>query len=84
MPAITKILVVIDPTAESHPALDRIAHLPRPVTAQITLLICDYEPNLGVGYALAPEAIAATRASALARHRSRLEALAAPLIAPRK
>ena len=81
MPAITKILVVIDPTAASQPALDRIAHLPRPVTAQIMLLICDYEPNLGVGYALAPEAIAATRVSALARHRRRLEALAAPLIA---
>jgi universal stress protein E len=81
MTSVNKILVVIDPTATSQPALDRIAHLPRPLTAELMLLICDYEPNLGVGYALAPEAVAATRASVLARHRRRLEALAAPLIA---
>jgi universal stress protein E len=81
MTSINKILVVIDPTATSQPALERIARLPRPPTAQLMLLICDYEPNLGVGYVLAPEAIAATCASVLARHRKRLEELAAPLIA---
>jgi universal stress protein E len=81
MTSISKILVVIDPTATAQPALDRIAHLPRPLTAQLTLLICDCEPNLAVGYALAPEAVAASRASLLARHEKRLKALAAPLIA---
>jgi universal stress protein E len=81
MTSIRKILVVIDPTAESQPALERIARLPHPVTAQLMLLICDYEPNLGVGYALAPETVAATRAAVLARHRKRLETLAAPLVA---
>jgi universal stress protein E len=81
MTSINKILVVIDPTTDSQPALERIARLPRPVNAQLTLLICDCEPNLGVGYALTPESVAATRASLLARHRKRLEALAAPLIA---
>ncbi len=81
MRSINKILVVIDPTATSQPALDRIANLPRPLTAQITLLICDYEPSLGSGYALPAEVVAATCASALARHRRRLKALAAPLIA---
>jgi len=81
MNAMNKILVVIDPTAATQPALDRIAHLPRPVTAQIMLLICDYEATLASGYALPAEAVAAMRASALARHRRRLEALAAPLIA---
>ena len=76
---LNKILVVIDPTATSQPALDRIAHLPRPVTAEVMLLICDCEPPLGSG--LPAEVVAAARASVLARHRSRLEALAAPLIA---
>jgi len=81
MTSIDKILVVIDPTADSQPALQRIARLPRPLAAQLMLLICEYAPNLGVGYTLAPEAVAATRASMLARHRKRLETLAAPLIA---
>src|SRR5688572_26637474 len=45
MTAVHKILVVIDPTAETQPALERIAHLPRPLTAQIMLLICDSSPN---------------------------------------
>ena len=81
MTAVDKILVVIDPTAETQPALERIARLPRPLTAQIMLLICDSSPNLEAGYALAPEAVAAARASVLARHRRQLEALAAPLLA---
>jgi len=81
MTSINKILVVIDPTAESQPALERIARLPRPITAQLMLVICDCEPNLGVGYTLGTETVAATRASVLARHRKRLEALATPLLA---
>jgi universal stress protein E len=81
MTSISKILVVIDPTATVQPALDRIAHLPRPLTAQLMLLICDCEPNLGAGYALAPVDVAGSRAALLARHEKRLKALAAPLIA---
>jgi universal stress protein E len=45
------------------------------------LLICDCEPNLGAGYTLAADAVAASRASLLTRHRKRLELLAAPLLA---
>lgn len=81
MTSISKILVVIDPTATVQPALDRIAHLPRPLTAQLMLLICDCDTNLGVGYAIPQESVEASRASLLTRHRKRLEALAAPLIA---
>jgi universal stress protein E len=81
MTSIDKILVVIDPTATAQPALERIAHLPRPLAAQLLLLICESEPHLGVNYALTPEAIAAARASLLARHRKRLEELATPLLA---
>jgi universal stress protein E len=79
---LNKILVVIDPTAASQPALERIARLPRPLKAQLMLLICDCEPNLGVGYSGAvPAAVASARASLLARHAKRLAELAAPLIA---
>jgi len=74
-----KILIVIDPTSPSQPALERIAHLPGPPSAQLMLLICDYEPNLGIGEAVAPAAIASARAALLARHRRALEALATPL-----
>jgi universal stress protein E len=79
MTSINKILVVIDPTATSQPALDRIARLPRPVTAQLMLLVCEYEPTIGSGYAIPAAVIEATRESALARHRRLLETLAAPL-----
>jgi universal stress protein E len=72
-------LVVIDPTAASQPALDRVARMPRPVTAEVMLLICDYEPTIGSGYVIPAEIVAATRASALTRHRERLVKLAGPL-----
>lgn len=78
MADIKKILVVIDPTATSQPALERVAHLPRPLKAEVMLLICDYEPHLGIGATLAPSAAAAC-ASLLARHRKTLEEFAAPL-----
>lgn len=79
MTTINKILVVIDPTATSQPALERIARLPRPLRAQVLLLVCDFEPTIGSGYAIPASVIEATRAAALDRHRKRLEALAAPL-----
>lgn len=81
MTSMNKMLVVIDPTAASQPALDRIANLPRPVTAHVMLLICDYEPTLSSGYPLPAAVVATARESTLARHRRRLEALAAPLLA---
>jgi len=79
MAAKKKILVVVDPTATAQPALERIAHLPRPLDAQLTLLICDYDPYLALGQELAPTAVAAARTSLLLRHGKRLEELAAPL-----
>lgn len=79
MTSINKILVVIDPTTTSQPALERIARLPRPLTAQLMLLICDYDAAIGSGHALPVEFVAAARTATLERHRRRLEALAAPL-----
>jgi universal stress protein E len=79
MSTIKKILIVVDPTVTQQPALSRIAHWPRPVHAEITLLISDYEPNLAIGDELAPNAVASIEASLTERHRKRLEELAAPL-----
>ncbi len=79
MTSINKILVVIDPTANFQPALERIARLPRPLGAQVMLLICDYAATLGSAHAIPVEVVAAARAATLARHRRRLEALAAPM-----
>jgi len=75
----SKILVVIDPTAKAQPALERIAHAPRPLNAKVMLLICDYEPNLGIGQELAPAAVASACTSLLLKHAKRLQELAQPL-----
>jgi universal stress protein E len=46
MRSIKKILIVVDPTATRQPAVERIAHLPQLLNADILLLICDYEPSV--------------------------------------
>jgi universal stress protein E len=80
MSDINKILVVIDPTAASQPALERVARFRPPVEAQLMLLICHYEPYAGEGDAFARGgAVAAARAALLSKHRQNLERLAAPL-----
>ncbi len=79
MTAIDKILVVIDPTSTTQPALERIAHLPRPLKAQLTLLICHYVPYIAIGDQLAPAAVASARTAVMLEHGKRLDQLAAPL-----
>jgi universal stress protein E len=76
MGTIKKILIVIDPTALKQPALERVARLPRPLNAQLKLVICDYEPNLGIGLKLAPAAVASARSSLILQHEKALGALA--------
>jgi hypothetical protein len=76
MGSFEKILIVIDPTALKQPALERVAHLPRPLKAQLKLVICDYEPDLAIGFELAPATVAAARSSLILRHRKALDALA--------
>lgn len=68
------VLVVVDPTAAFHPAVERAAWLARGTNARIELFICDASPQ-GSG----TEAQVAARAALLSRHRSRLEQLAEPL-----
>jgi universal stress protein E len=74
------LLVVVDPTASFHPAIERAAWLARRTGARIELFISDYEPRLAdtrSHEAAAEEA----RAAVVARHRQRLEQLAEPLSA---
>jgi universal stress protein E len=73
-----KLLVVVDPTASFHPAIERASWLARHSSARIELFISDYAPHLADTRS---HGVAATqaRAAVLDRHRQRLEQLAAPL-----
>ena len=73
-----RILVVVDPTATSHPAIERAAWLARHAAAQIELFISDYAPALADPRSHGASATEA-RAALVERHRGRLEQLAAPL-----
>jgi universal stress protein E len=74
-----RLLVVVDPTASFHPAIERAAWLARRLPAQIELFICDYDPHLANTQAATAAAIANARAELLTRHRQRLQLLAEPL-----
>lgn len=65
-----RVLVVIDPTASSHPSIERATWLARPLGARIELFISDYPPQFAASEA---------RAALVERHRQRLELLAQPL-----
>jgi universal stress protein E len=73
-----KILVVVDPTASAHPAIERAAWLARPMAARVELFISDYAPQLADPRSHGAAANEA-RAALLDRHRGRLEQLAQPL-----
>jgi universal stress protein E len=78
-----RILVVIDPTADGQPALERAAWLARRLPATLDLLINDYDSALGQAgmqaRGLNAEAAAKARAARLDSNLTRLRALAAPL-----
>src|SRR5512134_2270277 len=73
------ILVVIDLAAAAQPALERAAWLAKQSGARVELFACDYDPDLDSrgSTVWTPEPGASDRV--LARHRGRLEELAAPL-----
>src|SRR5574339_345476 len=73
-----RILVVVDPTASSHPAIERAAWLARHTAARIELFISDYAPQVADPRSHGVAANEA-RANLVERHRRRLEALAQPL-----
>lgn len=73
-----RVLVVVDPTASSHPSIERAAWLARHRPARIELFISDYAPQLADPRSHGAAATEA-RAALLERHRQRLEQLAQPL-----
>jgi len=75
-----RVLVVVDPTATSHPSIERAAWFARPMGASIELFISDYAPQLANPRSHGTAATGA-RAALLERHRQRLEQLAQPLLA---
>jgi universal stress protein E len=71
-----RLLVVVDPTASYHPAIERAAWLAKRIPARLELFISDYSPHLSdTRSATAAE----SHPAALDRHRRRLDQLAEPL-----
>ncbi len=80
MVAEQRILVVVDPTASFHPAVERAAWLARSAPSVIELFICDYASQLADTRGTGDAALAEARASLVARHKARLEQLTEPLV----
>jgi universal stress protein E len=78
MPEPTSILVVVDPTATAHPAIERAAWFARHASARIDLFISDYAPQIADTRSHGVAAVEA-RTALVKRHQERLEQLAAPL-----
>jgi universal stress protein E len=66
----TNILVIVDPTATTHPALNKASQLAKQLGARLELFICDYRAGLEVA------AAAGAREVLLQHRREALEALA--------
>src|SRR5687768_8001756 len=76
MTDLTRLLVVVDPTASFHPSIERATWLAQHVPARVELFISDYSAQL----ADERSATAAdSRTAVLERHRRRLDQLAEPL-----
>jgi universal stress protein E len=73
-----RLLVIVDPTASTHPSIDRAVWLARHLPARIELFVSDYAAHLAVSRASNGQG-ADARAAVLARHLRRLEQLAEPL-----
>jgi len=73
MKRVKNILVIVDPTATTHPALEKAGQLAKRIGARLELFICDYRAGLEV------PAAEGARASLLEHRRAALEQLAAPI-----
>jgi universal stress protein E len=70
------ILVVIDPTAKEHPALDRATDVAVKIGASVELLICDYQPHIIGATFLDSKRLQTAKRNYLGRHLKHLEHLA--------
>lgn len=74
-----QLLVVIDPTQPSQPALERASWLARHTGAALELLLCEFNSALDAGALFDRERVDKARTALLAQRREWLEQLAAPL-----
>ena len=74
-----QLLVVLDPTQEAQPALNRAAWLARHSQAHLDLLLCEFTPALEGALWLDSTRLEQARSDLLAQRRAWAEQLAAPL-----
>lgn len=79
MATASKILVVVDPTSEQQPALQRAASLAGASDAELCLFICAYDQYLSGERFFDSAGLQQARQALLDEARQRLEALATPL-----
>jgi universal stress protein E len=79
MTEIKNILAVIDPTAETQPAMHRAAWLAKQTGAELELLICYYNEYLSGERLFDSPSLEKARAEVIDRERDRLESLAQPI-----
>jgi universal stress protein E len=79
MDKISQVLCVVDPAAETQPALQRAASVARNAGAELELFLCYYNEYLTGDRLLDASAIEAARQEVLAGYEGFLEKLAAPL-----
>jgi universal stress protein E len=70
------ILVVVDPTATEHPAVDRATDVAAQLGARIELLICDYQPHIVGATFLDSKRLQTAKKNYLGKHLEHLESLA--------
>ncbi len=73
------ILVVVDPTAEAQPAVERAASLAQKASADLELFICDYDPEIDAGVVSTVWIDQPAKQNLMGILEQKLEALAAPL-----
>jgi len=73
------ILVVVDPTCDEHPAVERAAWLAKQMSADLELFICDYDPEIAAGHVSTVWIDQPAREHLLSILQQKLESLAAPL-----
>ncbi|HEX6996083.1 MAG TPA: universal stress protein [Gammaproteobacteria bacterium] len=76
-----RILVVVDPTAEEQPAVQRAARLAQAYGASLELFVCDYDQSLASLPRFDLKTAEPARRAVLEGHLAKLDALRAPLAA---
>ncbi|MCG8436195.1 MAG: universal stress protein [Gammaproteobacteria bacterium] len=80
MTELSRFLVVIDPTADAHPALDRAAWFARQVDAELELFICYYNQYISGEPFFDSKGLQKAREEALGNSKKLLNKLAAPFV----